>query len=87
MSNDNTDDELLAKVARVLSDRAANECGVNKDDSWKEYGSVYIGDAHAVLAAVRAHDAAKEHPSIWQERIAGLRAVIAADRAIRTQGD
>jgi len=51
-----SNDKLLMKVARVLSDRAANECGVDKDDSWKEYGFIYIGDAYAVLATVRAHD-------------------------------
>ena len=58
MNNDNTDDELRAKITRILSDCAAKDCRVDKDDYWKEYGSVYIGDARAVLAAVRAHDAA-----------------------------
>ena len=41
----------LSKAARHLSDEAAIECGVDKDDAWKVYGKEEIEGLRAALAA------------------------------------
>lgn len=48
-----TEDQILA-AARVLSDRAAKDCNVNKDDNWDIYCGNYIDDAKAALAVLSA---------------------------------
>lgn len=46
-------DEGISKAARVLSDRTADACGIDKDDNWAIYGNEFIADARAVLNAAR----------------------------------
>ncbi|HET8790986.1 MAG TPA: hypothetical protein VFM75_07215 [Modicisalibacter sp.] len=41
-------------MARVLADRCADACNVNRDDYWKEYGGDCIEDVRAMLAAAPA---------------------------------
>lgn len=41
-------------IARVLSNRQADECNIDRDDNWKTYGESYIEDARAVIAALAA---------------------------------
>ena len=43
---------LIAKAARVLSDRAAESCGINAEDQWKIYAEDFKDDARAILAAI-----------------------------------
>ena len=43
---------LIAKAARVLSDRAAESCGIDAEDQWKIYAEVFKDDARAMLAAI-----------------------------------
>lgn len=47
---------MLVKAARTLCDRGADQCGVDREDSWKTYGDDYLKDAEAVLSACGAHD-------------------------------
>lgn len=44
--------QQLAEAGRVLADRNADACGVDREDNWKIYGNDFIEDARAVLAAV-----------------------------------
>ena len=39
------------RMARALSDRYADQCGVDRDDNWKIYGQDFIEDVRAMLAA------------------------------------
>lgn len=41
----------VSAMARVLSDRSADACGVNRDDNWNLYSDWYIEDVRAMLAA------------------------------------
>lgn len=45
-------DEMASKAGRALSDLYATECGVDKEDHWKVYGSDFIATAKLVLEAV-----------------------------------
>lgn len=45
-------DEMASKAGRALSDLYATECGVEKEDNWKVYGSDFIATAKLVLEAV-----------------------------------
>ena len=45
-------DEMASKAGRALSDLYAAECGVDKEDNWKVYGSDFIATAKLVLEAV-----------------------------------
>ena len=45
-------DEMASKAGRALSDLYATECGVDKEDNWKVYGSDFIDTARLVLEAV-----------------------------------
>lgn len=40
--------DWLFKVARLLSDRSATACGVNKDDNWKVYSEQFYEEARAI---------------------------------------
>lgn len=44
-------DAMVSAAARVLNDRQAQACGVDKDDQWKIYGQDFIEDARAMLEA------------------------------------
>lgn len=41
----------VSAMARVLSDRAADACNIDRGDNWAMYGQEYIDDVHAMLAA------------------------------------
>jgi hypothetical protein len=47
-------DTQVTAAARVLANRSADQCGVNRDDNWKVYGQDFIDDARAALEAARA---------------------------------
>lgn len=47
-------DAMVSRAGRALSDVYATECGVDKEDNWKIYGSDFIETARLVLEA--AHD-------------------------------
>jgi hypothetical protein len=53
-----TDERAVSVAARILSDRSAEACGVNRDDNWKIYSEDFIEDARAVLAAIQQPAAA-----------------------------
>lgn len=42
-------DAQIDAAARVLNDRAAVACGIDKDDQWKIYSEDFKGDARAML--------------------------------------
>lgn len=44
-------DEMVTVAARVLNDRYANECGVDRSDMWKVHGKDWLADSRAVLEA------------------------------------
>ena len=41
----------VSAMARVLSDRSADACNIDRDDNWAMYGQEYIEDVQAMLAA------------------------------------
>jgi hypothetical protein len=44
-------EEQVAAAARVMNDRQAEVCGVDKDDQWKIYSDDFKDDARAMLEA------------------------------------
>ena len=44
-------DAMVSRAGRALSDVYATECGVDKEDNWKIYGSDFIETARLVLEA------------------------------------
>ena len=42
---------MVSTAARVLNDRQADACNVDRDDQWKIYGQDFIEDAEAMLRA------------------------------------
>lgn len=44
----------VSAMARVLSDRVASACCVDRDDNWAMYGQEYIKDVQAMLTATPA---------------------------------
>ena len=42
----------VSAMARVLSDRSADACNIDRDDNWAMYGQEFIEDVRAMLAAV-----------------------------------
>ena len=47
-------EQQISAVARLLSDRAAEDCGLDKDDKWKIYGEAYINSARHSLNRMAA---------------------------------
>ena len=43
--------DQISRAGRILSDRYADACGVDREDSWKHYGQGFIEDARAALEA------------------------------------
>lgn len=43
----------ISAMAKVLSDRAADACNINRDDNWAMYGQEYIDDVQAMLEVAR----------------------------------
>ena len=48
----------VSAMARILADRNADACNVNREDNWMIYGQDYIDDVTAMLAAAPAAPAA-----------------------------
>lgn len=48
----------VSAMARILADRNADACNVNREDNWAIYGQDYIDDVKAMLAAAPAAPAA-----------------------------
>ena len=44
----------VSAMARILADRNADACNVNREDNWAIYGRDYIDDVAAMLAALSA---------------------------------
>ena len=42
---------MVVAAARVLSQRNAEQCGIDAADMWKQYGEDFIADAQAALNA------------------------------------
>ena len=42
----------VSAMAKVLSDRSADACNIDRTDNWAMYGQEYIEDVRAMLAAV-----------------------------------
>ena len=63
-------DEMVSKAGRALSDLYATECGIDKDDNWKVYGSDFIETAKLVLEA--AHGIKGGADAINEAREMGL---------------
>lgn len=51
MNTEHAFNNMVATAARVLSDRAADTCGVNRDDQWAHYSDEFLQDARAALQA------------------------------------
>jgi hypothetical protein len=47
-------EQQISIVARSLSDSAATECGIDKDDAWNIYSEQYLEEAEAALAKLSA---------------------------------
>lgn len=48
----------VSAMARVLSDRSADACNIDRTDNWAMYGQEYIEDVQAMLSAAPAQPAA-----------------------------
>lgn len=48
----------ISAAARVLADRSADACGVNREDNWKIYSEDFMADAKAALEAANCFAAA-----------------------------
>lgn len=46
-------DEAITAAARVLCERQADACGIDRDDQWMVYGDGFKEDARATLIAAR----------------------------------
>jgi hypothetical protein len=44
------------RAARILSDRVADQCGVDRDDNWNIYSEDFKADAKAILDGCAAPD-------------------------------
>ena len=44
-------DEMVVAAARVLNERQADACGVDRDDQWAIYSDDFKADARAMLEA------------------------------------
>ena len=51
----------VSAMAKVLSDRAADACNINRDDNWAMYGQEYIDDVQAMLEVARPNKGAGSH--------------------------
>ena len=51
----------VSAMAKVLSDRAADACNINRDDNWAMYGQEYIDDVQAMLGVARLNKGAGSH--------------------------
>jgi len=55
----------VSTMARVLSDRSADACNIDRTDNWAMYGGEYIEDVQAMLAA----PAPVERVAVWVEKL------------------
>ncbi len=49
----------VSAMARVLSDRSADACNIDRTDNWAMYGQEYIEDVRAMLAASTGREVGK----------------------------
>ena len=59
----------VSAMARVLSDRSADACNIDRADHWAMYGQEYIDDVQAMLAAAPAHPAERQEQEdlhVWR---------------------
>ena len=47
----------VSAMAKVLSDRAADACNIDRTDNWALYGQEYIDDVQAILEVARLNGA------------------------------
>lgn len=47
---------MVVAAARVLCNRMADACEIDREDAWKTYGDDYLEDAKAALDAAAATD-------------------------------
>ena len=50
----------VSAMAKVLSDRSADACNIDRTDNWAMYGQEYIEDVQAMLAAAPEHPAERQ---------------------------
>lgn len=72
----------VSAMARVLSDRSADACNIDRTDNWAMYGQEYIEDVQAMLAA-RAQPAAQDQGEVQRLREPTTAMVQAACAAFR----
>lgn len=53
------------KAARALSDRIADQCGIDRDDNWNTYSEDYKADAKVVLDMCAVPDLLEALVSAW----------------------
>ena len=51
----------VSAMARVLSDRSADACNIDRTDNWAMYGQEYIEDVQAMLEVARPNKGAGGH--------------------------
>ena len=54
----------VSAMARVLSDRSADACNIDRIDNWAMYGQEYIEDVQAMLAAAPAQPAVHDNGEV-----------------------
>lgn len=47
---------MYVAAGKVLANRSADACGIDRGDNWKTYGDEFIADAIAVMDAIGADD-------------------------------
>lgn len=62
--------EQISAAARVLSDRSADACNIDRDDNWNMHADEFIEDATAALEAAQAQQAAVEPRGLFVDLIA-----------------
>ena len=58
----------MSAMARVLSDRSADACNIDRADNWAMYGQEYIEDVQAMLSATPAQPAAHDQGEVQRLR-------------------
>lgn len=71
----------VSAMARVLSDRSADACNIDRTDNWAMYGQEYIEDVQAMLAAP-AQPAAQDQGEV-QRLPSGWRVFLTTSSVVR----
>ncbi len=75
----------VSAMAKVLSDRAADACNINRDDNWAMYGQEYIDDVQAMLAAAPSAPATVQ--GVNQQLLETLEAIVNVGGSFRLTHD